>query len=312
MSKVIGATVGTTIRTSQIEKKMQPIKTVNGKKPDANGNVEVNVDVSSTVESKVTEHNVAETSHNDIRLLISELAARLNAVANSTDEDLDQLAELVAYIKSNKSLIDGITTSKVSVEDIIDNLTTNTANKPLSAKQGVELKALVDALDTNLAKFEEADEFHYQAIVAYGTSISDHEERISEQSANITNLTTRVGTLENNSSSSSGTGARIVISSTTSLMQFEPNTDYVYRYAMKYIRFEKFLTRSSVAAERWTITFKVGPDATIIFLPEIVWIGGEPPFTVDKVYWMHFVAIGVNSPIYLGFWQEVTAEKYST
>ena len=110
----------------------------------------------------------------------------------------------------------------------------------------------------------------------------------------------------------SGTGSKIVISSTTSLMQFEPNTDYVYRYAMKYIRFEKFLTRSSVAAERWTITLKIGADATIIFLPEIVWIGGEPPFTVDKVYWLHFVAIGVNNPIYLGFWQEVTAEKYST
>lgn len=56
------------------------------------------------------------------------------------------MSEIVAYIKSNKSLIDGITTGKVSVSDIIDNLTTNVSNKPLSAKQGVALKALIDAI----------------------------------------------------------------------------------------------------------------------------------------------------------------------
>ena len=56
------------------------------------------------------------------------------------------MAEIVAYIKSNKSLIDGITTSKVSVSDIVNNLTSNVANKPLSAAQGVALKALIDAI----------------------------------------------------------------------------------------------------------------------------------------------------------------------
>lgn len=35
---------------------------------------------------------------------------------------------------------------KVSVADIVDNLTTNVANKPLSAAQGVALKALIDAI----------------------------------------------------------------------------------------------------------------------------------------------------------------------
>ena len=52
----------------------------------------------------------------------------------------------MAYIKRNRSLIDGITTSKVNVSDIIDNLTTNVTNKPLSAAQGVALKALIDAI----------------------------------------------------------------------------------------------------------------------------------------------------------------------
>ena len=56
----------------------------------------------------------SETSINDNLLaLILELTTRLNALADSDDSTLDQLSEIVAYIKSNKSLIDVITTSKV-------------------------------------------------------------------------------------------------------------------------------------------------------------------------------------------------------
>ncbi|MCI9448179.1 MAG: hypothetical protein HFH36_12500 [Lachnospiraceae bacterium] len=50
--------------------------------------------------------------------LISELEKRLNAIADSDDITLDQLSEIVSYIKNNKELIDGITTSKVNVSDI--------------------------------------------------------------------------------------------------------------------------------------------------------------------------------------------------
>lgn len=107
---------------------------------------EVGADASGTAQAKVSEHNTSEASHNDIRLLIEGLTNRLNALANSDDTTLDQMAEVVAYIKNNKSLIDGITTNKVSVSDIIDNLTSNVSNKPLSAKQGVALKALIDAI----------------------------------------------------------------------------------------------------------------------------------------------------------------------
>ena len=98
------------------------------------------------VSGQIGSHNTATDAHNDIRLLVEGLNTRLNALANSTDEDLDQMAEIVAYIKSNKELIDAITTSKVNVADIIDNLTTNVSNKPLSAAQGVALKALIDAI----------------------------------------------------------------------------------------------------------------------------------------------------------------------
>ncbi len=107
---------------------------------------EVGADPSGTAESKVAAHNTGTDTHSDIRVLIQGLTDRLNALADSDDTTLDQLSEVVAYIKSNRSLIEAITTSKVSVADIVNNLTTNVANKPLSAAQGVALKALIDAL----------------------------------------------------------------------------------------------------------------------------------------------------------------------
>ena len=107
---------------------------------------EVGADAVGTAAGRVTEHDVSEKAHGDIRLLIKGLTDRLNALADSDDTTLDQMSELVAYIKSNKSLIDGITTGKVNVADIVDNLTTSVTDKPLSAKQGVALKALIDKI----------------------------------------------------------------------------------------------------------------------------------------------------------------------
>lgn len=124
-----------------------PVQSVNGKTGAVSLSAQdVSADPTGTAASKVSEHNVDTVAHNDIRLLIEGLTTRLNTLANSDDTTLDQMAEVVAYIKANKSLIDGITTSKVSVTDIIDNLTSSVANKPLSAKQGVQLKALIDAI----------------------------------------------------------------------------------------------------------------------------------------------------------------------
>lgn len=102
------------------------------------------------VEKNVTDHNVSKDAHNDIRLLITEIINRINVIADSDDETLDQMSELVAFIKNNKTLIDSITTSKVSFSDIVNDLTTNVSNKPLSAEQGVVLKTLIDNLTRDL------------------------------------------------------------------------------------------------------------------------------------------------------------------
>ena len=117
-----------------------------GALPDTTHIPSTAADVNAEPSGAVAQHNVSDAAHSDIRLLIQGLSERLSAVADSDDATLDQLSEVVAYIKSNRDLISAITTSKVNVVDIVDNLTTNVANKPLSAAQGVALKAIIDAL----------------------------------------------------------------------------------------------------------------------------------------------------------------------
>lgn len=110
-------------------------------------------------EQDIDSHDTSKISHNDIRLQIEEIAKDFYTFADCDDETLNQLQQVVNYIKNNASLIESITTSKVSVTDIIDNLTTNVDNKPLSAAQGVVLKQLVDALQKEInEKFVETDD----------------------------------------------------------------------------------------------------------------------------------------------------------
>lgn len=100
------------------------------------------------VSGQISTHNTNTSAHNDIRVLISDLTERLNGIADSDDKTLDQLSEIVAYIKANRELIESVTTTKVNISDIIDNLTTAVSSRPLSANQGVEIKKLIDALTT--------------------------------------------------------------------------------------------------------------------------------------------------------------------
>ena len=97
-------------------------------------------ELSSNIDSEFSRAIAAEAAiSNNLSILIEELTTRINTLADSDDTTLDQLSEIVAYIKNNKSLIDGITTSKVNVSDVIDNLASTATNKPLSANQGKNL-----------------------------------------------------------------------------------------------------------------------------------------------------------------------------
>jgi len=98
----------------------------------------------------VNTHNTATDAHNDIRVALNELTTKVTNFLNVTDTTKDQLSEIIALIEENADSIETITSGKVNVTDIINNLTTNVANKPLSAAQGVVLAGLVEDLTTSL------------------------------------------------------------------------------------------------------------------------------------------------------------------
>lgn len=109
---------------------------------------EVGADPKGTAAGAVSAHNVAGDAHNDIRQEIKAIREQLAAFLDVDEETLNELSELIAAIAANQTSIAQLTSNKVSVTDIIDNLTTNVANKPLSAAQGVVLKTLIDGLST--------------------------------------------------------------------------------------------------------------------------------------------------------------------
>ena len=117
-----------------------PVTSVNGQTGA------VDVEPKGTATQKTSEHNTNEDAHSDIRLILASLTTKVNDLLDSDDDTLDQMSEVVAYIKANRELLESVTINKVNVSDIIDNLTTSVSDKPLSAKQGVQLKALIDAI----------------------------------------------------------------------------------------------------------------------------------------------------------------------
>lgn len=71
----------------------------------------------------------------------------INTLLASDDTSLDTVQEIITYIKSNKSLIDTLSSNKINFTDIVDNLTSELSNKPLSAKQGYVLKGYIDTIN---------------------------------------------------------------------------------------------------------------------------------------------------------------------
>lgn len=104
-------------------------------------------DSNGTAVTAIASHNVTTDAHHDIRLLIEELKTKLNNFLDVDDTTTDQLSEVITLIENNKGTLESLTTSKVNVSDIVNNLTTNVSTKVLSASQGVVIKNLIDALE---------------------------------------------------------------------------------------------------------------------------------------------------------------------
>lgn len=120
---------------------------------DAHGGIRVDVTNLQTDFSALVGTDTGKTIRAIAALVIAESLA-------SGGESFDSLQEIAAWIKDHPSdvsamvkRIDDLKTDmggKVSTADIINNLTTNATNKPLSAAQGVALKTLIDDLDAEI------------------------------------------------------------------------------------------------------------------------------------------------------------------
>ena len=81
----------------------------------------------------------------------------LDALSNyiysgSANTSIDRLAEVFAFLTGHDDdeTLDAILATKVSIADLVDNLTSELANRALTAKQGKALKDLIDALTTTV------------------------------------------------------------------------------------------------------------------------------------------------------------------
>lgn len=226
---------------------------------------EVGAEASGTADGKVSSHNTAGDAHNDIRELISGLTQRLNALADSDDTTLDQMSEVVAYIKSNKSLIDAITTSKVSVSDIIDNLATNVSNKPLSAAQGVALKALIDGIVIP-EKLPNPQKLTFAGAV---TAEYDGSGAVTV-------------TIPEGSGGTGGT-VRIEKGSTDTSVELEPNKLYVFPEIGELTLTFAEPSDTGIANE-YHVVFQSGETATTLSLPDTIKIPSGFTVEANKIY----------------------------
>lgn len=127
---------------------------------------QVGADPKGAAASAVSAHNTSDDAHADLRLLVSQLSTKINNFLDSDDTTLDELSELITAINANAGTIEQITSGKVNVSDIVNDLVTNVANRPLSAAQGVALKKLIDDLTTAMANKPDLTSVEIDTLIA--------------------------------------------------------------------------------------------------------------------------------------------------
>ena len=245
---------------------------------------DIGADAAGTADNKVATHNTALDAHSDIRLLIEGLTSRLNALADSDDTTLDQMSEIVAYIKSNKSLIDAITTNKVSVSDIIDNLTTNVSNKPLSAAQGVALKALIDGIVIP----DKLSELENDSGYAKTTDIPDklpNPQKLAFSGAVTAEYDGSGAVTVTIPEGSGGSGGMVRIEklSTDTTVELEPNKLYIFP-EMSELTITLAEPSDTGIANEYHFVFQSGATATTLSIPDAVKIPSGFSVDVNKIY----------------------------
>ena len=132
-----------------------------------------NLASTSLVNTSIGTHNTSTTAHNDIRGLITDLTTKLNNFLDVDDATADQLSEVLILIENNKGTLESLTSTKINVSDIVNDLTTNSTSKVLSAAQGVAIKSLIDALDTAIDGKADSTHNHSASNITSGTMSVD-------------------------------------------------------------------------------------------------------------------------------------------
>ncbi len=147
---------------------------------DAEARINENIDSkvanlasNSSVDTKVSNHNTSTEAHNDIRILVSELSTKLNHFLDVDDETSDELSEVLQIINNNRGTLESLLDTKINVGAIVDNLTTANNSMVLSANQGVEIKKLIDDLQTAVDGKADDDHNHAATDITSGTLSSD-------------------------------------------------------------------------------------------------------------------------------------------
>lgn len=128
------------------------------------------------IEGVISELDLREATNNQARMdqcddLTREIAD-LWALLDGKDLNLDQIYEIVEYIKRNREEIDQWAGRYVSKLDIADNLLTTVAGKVLSARAGYELHSMMVglrssyyALDARMPEVSDEDEGKFAVVV---------------------------------------------------------------------------------------------------------------------------------------------------
>lgn len=132
-------------------------------------------------DNAVAFHNEDADAHTDIRNLVSDIARRLNALADSDDITLDQLSEIVEYIKTNREILEIVTQGKVGKEELLQTLSEYIKKSEFSTEliksTNQELKDVDDYTEEE-RKLPICTEIVIETLLELSESISTNEKDI--------------------------------------------------------------------------------------------------------------------------------------
>lgn len=117
-------------------------------------NAVVNASVNAAISSLKDNVPSAGDTLNKLYSLIQAIETTLTA----NDTDLNTIQEIIDRIKSDEGLLGSLTTGKVNVSDVVNNLTSTSTTQPLSAAQGKALNDLLTTLTGSVSALQGASQ----------------------------------------------------------------------------------------------------------------------------------------------------------